>query len=388
MTALLVKLFVKNRENVRDPIVRRAYGTLAGVVGILLNLLLFAGKFTIGVLFSAVSIQADAFNNLSDAGSQLVSLVCFRIAAKPADRDHPFGHARIEYLASLIVSLLILLISYELFTDSLSKFFVPSEKSAFSLLSVTVLSVSVLLKLWLSFFNRKLAVRIGSTVLRATATDSLSDAVATGAVLVAVVVSHFVTLPFSLDAVMGIALSVLICIAGLKLLNESKNSILGESPAEEVVEAIQKVVGKYNEALGMHDMLVHNYGPGRIFASFHVEVDGKKNIFHTHDMIDNIEKELRTLGIEATVHMDPIVTDDERIAELRDRVSGLVSEIDCNLHIHDFRFVEGATHTNFIFDVLAPFEYKRTDDELKQMISNAIAERFPNHFAVINIDRG
>ena len=388
MTAILSRLFVKNYRDTKNPTVRSAYGTMVSIVGILLNLLLFAGKFTVGFLFGAVAIYADAFNNLSDAGSQIVSLVCFRIAAKPADRDHPYGHARIEYLASVIVSLLVLLIAYELFTESLSKLFLPASESAFSILTVIVLAVSVLVKLWLYLFNRPVAKTIDSTVMRATAADSLSDAAATGAVLVAVIVGRFVTLPFSLDAVMGIAISVLICIAGIKILLEAKNAILGEGPTEEIVRLIEKTVNQYPESLGIHDMLVHNYGPGKIFASFHVEVDGSSDIFQTHDMIDNIEKELRTSGIEATIHMDPIVTDDEKVNEMRERVKAIVHAIDPSLRIHDFRFVAGKTHTNLIFDILAPFELKMSDEDLKKQIADVILAAFPNHYAVIEVDRG
>ena len=388
MTAILSRLFVKNYRDTKNPTVRSAYGTMVSIVGILLNLLLFAGKFTVGFLFGAVAIYADAFNNLSDAGSQIVSLVCFRIAAKPADRDHPYGHARIEYLASVIVSLLVLLIAYELFTESLSKLFLPASESAFSILTVIVLAVSVLVKLWLYLFNRTVAKKIDSSVMRATAADSLSDAGATGAVLVAVIVSRFVTLPFSLDAVMGIAISVLICIAGIKILLEAKNAILGEGPTEEIVKLIEKTVGGYPDSLGIHDMLVHNYGPGKIFASFHVEVDGSSDIFQTHDMIDNIEKELRISGIEATIHMDPIVTDDEKVNEMRERVRAIVHAIDPTLRIHDFRFVEGKTHTNLIFDILAPFELRMSDEDLKKKIADVILAAFPNHYAVIEVDRG
>ncbi len=388
MTTFLSKLFIRNYRDVKNPTVRRAYGTMVSIVGIILNLFLFVGKFTVGFLLSSVSIEADAFNNLSDAGSQIVSLICFRIAAKPADRHHPFGHARIEYLASAVVSLVILLISYELFTESLSKLFGGAEESSFSIPAVIVLAVSVLVKLWLCFFNRSVAKRIDSTVMRATAADSLSDAGATGAVLVAVVVGRFITLPFSLDAVMGIAVSVLVAIAGVKILIEAKNAILGEGPTEALVEEINTTVGKYPEILGLHDMLVHNYGPGKIFASFHVEVDGSADIYHTHDTIDNIERELRTLGIEATVHMDPIVTDDERVNDMRERVAGIVRAIDPALRIHDFRFVEGKSHTNLIFDVQAPFELRLSDAELKEKIAGVILAAFPNHYAVIEVDRG
>ncbi|MBO5269562.1 MAG: cation transporter, partial [Clostridia bacterium] len=374
--------------SVKDPVVRRAYGTMTSIVGILLNLLLFAGKFTVGFLFSAVSIMADAFNNLSDAGAQLFSLVCFRIAAKPADREHPFGHARIEYLASVIVSLLVLLISYELLSESVTKFFAFEAGQTFSFLTVAVLAVSVGVKLWLSVFNRKIGKAIDSSVMRATAVDSLSDAAATGAVLIAVIVEAFVDLPFSLDAVMGVIVSVLVAVAGIRILLEAKNAILGEGPTEEILRLIDETVKGHGEALGIHDMLIHNYGPGKVFASFHIEVDGSADIFHTHDVIDNIERELRNSGIEATIHMDPVVTDDERVNALRSRVDAIVRSIDPTLRIHDFRFVAGTSHTNLIFDVLAPFEVRRSDEELRQMIADAVRLEWPDHYAVIEVDRG
>ena len=388
MTSFLSRIFIKNYRSVKDPVVRRAYGTMTSIVGILLNLLLFAGKFTVGFLFSAVSIMADAFNNLSDAGAQLVSLVCFRIAAKPADREHPFGHARIEYLASVIVSLLVLLISYELLSESVTKFFAFEAGQTFSFLTVAVLAVSVGVKLWLSVFNRKIGKTIDSSVMRATAVDSLSDAAATGAVLIAVIVEAFVDLPFSLDAVMGVIVSVLVAVAGIRILLEAKNAILGEGPTEEILRLIDETVKGHGEALGIHDMLIHNYGPGKVFASFHIEVDGSADIFHTHDVIDNIERELRNSGIEATIHMDPVVTDDERVNALRSRVDAIVRSIDPTLRIHDFRFVAGTSHTNLIFDVLAPFEVRRSDEELRQMIADAVRLEWPDHYAVIEVDRG
>lgn len=388
MTSLFCRLFIKNYRDVRNPAVRRAYGTMVSIVGITLNLLLFSGKLAVGVLFSAVSILADAFNNLSDAGAQIVSLVCFRIAAKPADRGHPFGHARIEYLASVIVSLFVLLISYELFSESVGKLLHGEAGSAFSLLTVIVLAVSVAVKLWLCLFNRGIARRIDSTVMRATAADSLSDAAATGAVLLSVIVSRFVSLPFSLDAVMGIAVSVMIAVAGFRILWEAKDGILGEGPTETILSEVQSTVEACPEVLGMHDILIHNYGPGKIFASFHVEVDGSADVFHTHDVIDNIEKELRKCGIEATVHMDPVVTDDAQVVEMRERVTAIVTALDPTLRIHDFRFVAGKTHTNLIFDVLAPFELKLSDEELKAKISAVILAAYPEHYAVIEVDRG
>ncbi len=385
MTQRLCKLLIKDSENVSSPTVRRAYGTLVSVVGIILNLILAAGKLTVGLLTGALSVQADAVNNLSDAGSQIISLVTFRMAAKPADREHPFGHARIEYVASLIVSFLILLIGWELLSESFNKALHPSE-TIFSWISVGVLAASVLVKVWLYFFNKKIAKKINSSVMRATAADSLSDAGATFAVLVSTLIFKFTGL--DIDAYMGILVAVLIMIAGIKILNETKNSILGEQPSEETIAQITEVVSRYPDALGIHDLVVHNYGPGRNMVSLHIEVDGRKDIFKSHDMIDCIEQVLRReYGMEATVHMDPIITNDPLVEELRSMTAKLVQEIDPALMIHDFRIVPGETHTNLIFDIAVPFEVKLTDEALCQKIGVMIHEQREDCFAVMTIDR-
>ena len=387
MTSLLIKLFIKSPRDVGSPAVRRAYGTLASTVGIVLNLLLAAGKFTVGLLFGSISVQADAVNNLSDAGSQIISLVTFKMAAKPADRDHPFGHARIEYVTSMIVSFLILLVGWELLSGSVDKVFHPAE-TVFSWLSVAVLSASVLVKLWLCFFNRRIAKKIDSSVMRATAADSLSDAGATFAVLVATLIYKFTG--FDPDAYMGILVALLILWAGIKILNDTKNSILGEQPSEETVAMIEAMVEEFREqgALGLHDLVVHNYGPGRVMASLHVEVDGDADIYTSHDMADLIERRLRVeCGIEATVHMDPIAIRDARVAELRAYAEEITFAVDDRLRLHDFRIVPGDTHTNLIFDVATPFELALSDAELRSGIADRIHEGNPHLFAVITIDR-
>lgn len=388
MTDLLCKVFVKNYRDTDNPRVRSAYGTLVSVVGILLNLLLFGSKFLVGTLFGSLSIVADAVNNLSDAGSQIISLISFRISAKPADREHPFGHARIEYVASMIVSFLILYIGLDLLLESANKIIHP-ELPERSWVSVGVLTGSILVKLWLAFFNRKIGRRIDSAVMKATAQDSLSDVFSTLAVLIATLILLLVpTMTVNLDAYMGVIVAILILVAGFKILNETKNSILGEAPSEEIVEKIHQTVSSYPEALGIHDLVVHNYGPGHIIAALHIEVDGKKDIFVTHDMIDNIERDLRrNCGIEATIHMDPIVTDDERINVLRLRVQEVVKEIDSSIRIHDFRFVEGATHTNLIFDVAVPFEVKLSDEEIRRAVADGVSRMEPTYFTVVTVDR-
>lgn len=385
MTSLLVRLFIRDRDNVQSASVRRAYGTMVSIVGIFCNFLLSMLKLLAGALTGAISVTADAINNLSDAGSQVVSLVSFKISAKPADRHHPFGHARIEYVASMIVSFLILHVGVDLIKESVLKLLNPS-KTIFSTVSVVILASSIVVKLWLYFFNRRIAKRLDSSVMRATAADSLSDAAATAAVLASMLIARFTG--FETDAYMGIAVSVVILIAGLKILNETKNSILGGAPDPEVVSAICALAGEYPEVLGIHDMIVHSYGPGNTIASLHVEVDGSADVFITHDVIDTIEKRLYDeLFVHATIHLDPIVTDDEKVSALRERTLAAVRTIDERLNIHDFRYVEGKTHSNLIFDVSAPFELKLDDDALKREIASRISRIEPSYFVVVTVDR-
>ena len=387
MTSLLVRLFVKNSRDTSSPTVRRAYGTMVSIVGIILNILLAAGKFTVGLLFGAIAIQADALNNLTDAASQIVALISFKIAAKPADHDHPFGHARIEYVASMIVSFLILLIGWELLSGSVEKIIHPAQ-TTFSWISIGVLAVSVLVKLWLFVFNRKIAKRIDSSVMRATAADSLSDAGATSVVLIASLIYKFTGL--DLDAYMGLLVALLILWAGIKILNDTKNAILGERPSDEVVQQIKTLVAEFEEqgVIGLHDLVVHNYGPGRIMASLHIEVDGAADIYASHDAADLIERRLRVEhGIEATVHLDPVAVGDPRVASLRQLAEGLAHGIDPRLTLHDFRIVPGDTHTNLIFDVAAPFDLTLTDAALRTSLADAIHESDSHLFAVITVDR-
>ncbi len=388
MTELLSRLFVKNHQDASNPTVRTAYGTMVSITGIVLNLLLFVAKFVVGSLFGAISIVGDAVNNLSDAGTQIISLISFRIAAKPADREHPFGHARIEYVTSMIVSFLVMLVGFELLKSSFSQIFAP-ERPDSSPIAIIVLIASMLCKLWLGLFNRTIGKRIDSSVMRATAADSLSDVFATGAVLVATVLPMiFTNMTWNPDAYMGVIVAVLIIVAGFRILNESKNAILGEAPSEEIVKQIVETVDCYEGALGIHDMVVHNYGPGRIIASLHIEVDGSVNVFETHDMIDTIEKELReNCGIAATIHMDPIVTDDEQVNALRKKTAEAVQKIHPSMQIHDFRFVAGATHTNLIFDVVVPFEVKMGEAEVRAAVAEKVKEIDPTYCVVIEVDR-
>ena len=388
MTELLSRLFVKNHQDAQSPAVRTAYGTMVSITGIVLNIILFAAKFVVGTLFGAISIVGDAVNNLSDAGTQIISLISFRIAAKPADREHPFGHARIEYVTSMIVSFLVMLVGFELLKSSVAQIFSP-ERPDSSPVAIFVLVGSMLCKLWLGLFNRTIGKKIDSSVMRATAADSLSDVFATGAVLIATVLPMiFKNMSWNPDAYMGVIVAILIVVAGFRILNESKNAILGEAPSEEIVKQISETVDRYEGALGIHDMVVHNYGPGRIIASLHIEVDGSVDVFETHDMIDTIEKELRDVcGIEATIHMDPIVTDDEQVNELRAKTAEAVQKIHPSMQIHDFRFVAGATHTNLIFDVVLPFEFKMNEADIKAAVAEKVKEIDSTYCVVLNVDR-
>ena len=387
MTKFFFKTFVKGYVDgeKNSPEVRRACGSAVSIVGIIANIFLAAFKMLAGILSGSISITADAMNNLSDAGSQVVSFISFKISGKPADRDHPFGHARIEYVASMVVSFIVLLVGFELMMDSVAKILAPEPTNPGTLV-IVILAASIAVKLWLFVFGRSAAKKINSDVVKAAATDSLSDAIATSAVLVSTIICS--TTGLNTDGYMGVIVAVIVMIAGIKILNETKNSILGSAPEPELIDEIVRITREYPEALGIHDMVVHNYGPGNTIASFHVEVDGMENVFHTHDVIDTIEKRLLLeLSVRATVHMDPIVTDDERVTELREKVAALVITVDERLNIHDFRFVEGVTHSNLIFDVNVPFELKMSDEDVKRAISLKVSELDPKFFTVMTVDR-
>lgn len=373
-----------------DPKTRERAGTLSGIVGIVLNLLLSAAKLVAGILSSSAAVIADAVNNMSDAGSSLISLVSFRISGKPADRKHPFGHARIEYIASMIVSFLILLVGTELLMDSLRTLFGLGEPSTveISLLTLLILGGSILAKLWLALFYRKIGKMTDSSVIRAASADSLSDCASTLAVLVCSVIIRYTGWTLA-DAIVGLAVSALILIAGVRILNETKNSLLGEAPVDDTVRAIEAIVAEYREVIGVHDLLVHNYGPGHLFATFHAEVDGDGNIYHLHDVIDNLEREIHEkLGILCTIHMDPIAVGDERVSALFHLAEECTAKVDPRITIHDFRAVIGTTHTNLIFDIVLPFESRYTPDEVCEAIGKKVAEEHPDYYCVITVDRG
>lgn len=388
MTNLLIKLFIKNRDDLADTTVREKYGTFASIIGIILNAMLAAMKMAVGIISGSLAILADGINNLSDAGSSGVTFISFKIASKPADRDHPFGHARIEYVASLIVSFLIINVGFDLFADSVRGIFNSGDGIDVGALVLTVLSVSIVMKLWLAGFYASIAKKLGSSVIKAAAMDSLSDCISTSAVLVSSVIIRYTGLVV-IDSVMGLIVSGLIVYAGLNILLENKNSILGEAPVESTIKAIESIVADYPEIVGIHDMLVHNYGPGHNFASFHAEVNGDDNVFELHDTIDNIEKRIFTeLDIQCTIHLDPINLNDETVSTLREIALKGVKKVDENISIHDFRVVTGVTHTNLIFDIVLPFESKLSAFDVKREIEREINGMRNDLFCVITVDRG
>lgn len=385
MINLLVKTFVKDCNNVQDPQVRQRYGTLSGAVGIFLNLLLSAGKMIAGVLTGSIAITADAFNNLTDAGSSVVTLVGFRMAGKQADGDHPFGHGRIEYLSGLAVSVVILLVGLELAKSSVEKIIHP-EPVEFSWLSAGILAAAICVKLWMCHFNRSLSRRIGSAAMAATAADSLSDAAATSAVLLSSLIGRFTGV--NIDAWAGILVAVFILRAGWGAAKDTLNPLLGQSPDPELVREIEQTILAHPQVVGLHDLIIHDYGPGRSMMSLHAEVPAGADIMAVHDEIDAIERELKAkYRIEASIHMDPIVTGDETVSKARQMVLDLVREVDPAMTIHDFRMTSGPRHRNLIFDVVVPYSVKRSDDEVRQEIERKIRAAAPNSFAVIQVDR-
>ena len=390
MTNLLAKIFIKNSSNTTDPVVRKNYGTLSSVVGITVNFILAAFKMLAGLLSGSVAIIADAFNNLCDSGTSVITLISFKISSKPADKEHPFGHARIEYIASMIVSFIILLVGAELLMDSGKTLLGIGEAKSTEITNVTIiiLAVSILLKLWLGLFYRKIAKIIDSTVIAAASADSFSDSFATAAVLATSIVIKLTNWVI-LDAIVGVAVSIPIIIAGLKILNETKDILLGEGPVDETVKDIERIVAEFPDIIGIHDLMVHNYGPNRFVASLHAEVDGKKDIYYLHDMIDNAERKINEeLKITCTIHMDPIVTDDENVNELKSFLIETMKENGLDLPIHDFRTVIGQTHTNMIFDVVLPFDHPMSVEEVKEKISAAVRAKRENCYCVIVVDRG
>ena len=385
MTKLLVRLFVKDSENVKDPAVRIRYGYLGSVTGIVLNVLLFAGKLAAGIISGAISVTADAFNNLSDAGSSIMSLVGFKMAAQPADEEHPFGHGRMEYVSGLVISFLIMLMGFELAQSSIEKIFRPQEMS-FSWLTLTVLIVSVAVKLWMGLFNRSLGKRINSTSMKAAAADSISDCISTSAVITALLVLYFFDV--NIDSYIGLAVALFIFYNGINTFRDSLTPLLGTKPDKEFVLEITGRVESYEGIVGTHDMIVHDYGVGNLIISMHAEVPMEMDFNSAHELIDKIEDDLKKqYKCLVTIHMDPVAINDEKAMAVKAQVAEIVRQIDSRMSIHDFRMTDGKDRDNLIFDVVVPFKLDMTDAEVRETIGKRVSEIDKAYYCVINIDK-
>lgn len=379
----LVRRFIKNYQDTKDANVRTNIGKLSGIVGIFSNLFLFVIKFVIGTIVHSVSIQADGVNNLTDAGSNIISILSFHLANKPADKDHPFGHERTETIASLFVGILILVLGFETAKESISKVIHPGSID-FRIASVIILLISIIVKFWMYAYNKKLSKTYDSSLLEATALDSISDVCGTTAVLVSTLLSPI--LHFNLDGYMGIVVSGIILYGAYGLLRDMINSLIGEAPDPELVHNIVDRIMAHPAILGVHDMMLHNYGPNKIFASAHVEVDSSKDIFETHDHIDNIEREVKeNMNIDLVLHMDPVKVNDPETELYRAKVVEAIHQIDPKWGFHDFRIVSGPTHVNLVFDLVIPFEEKYSQEEIEDMLLKHIQSN-KKIYLVLTID--
>lgn len=385
MLRFLIKIAVPNAEEVTKPEVRQAYGVLCGLLGIGLNVLLFIGKFIAGMVSHSIAITADAFNNLSDAGSSFVTLIGFRLSGSKPDSEHPFGHGRIEYLSGLFVAMMILLMAVELLKTSVSKIFHPEQIES-SWLVVGILVASIFVKLYMSYYNRVIGKRISSAAMQATAADSLSDTVATTVVLVSTLIARFTGI--YIDGYCGVLVGIFIFIAGINAAKDTINPLLGQAPNPEFIEEIRSLVSQYKEIKGIHDMVVHDYGPGRVMVSFHAEVSANGNICVIHDAIDQVENMLREkLGCHAVIHMDPIYTDDPETMALKEQVLGLIKELEEGISMHDFRLVKRPGYTNVMFDVVVPYHFYLSDDEVEEWLKDAVRRIDERYYAVIHVDK-
>lgn len=385
MTELLIKLFIKDSNNVKDVQVREKYGLLGSIVGIIINIILSAAKYAIGVLSKSVSITADAINNLADAASCIVTLVSFKLAARKPDKDHPFGHGRIEYIAALAVGFLVELMGYELIKSSIEKIRNP-EPVEFSFPAVAVLVVSILGKVWLYLFNKKLGKKIQSPAMLAVAKDSLSDTTATAVAAIALICSLFTDIP--VDGYMGLVVSGFIIMSGFGILKEAVAILLGAPPEKETVDELVEYVLSFEEIIGIHDLVIHSYGASSTFASLHAEISADENMLKAHDTIDNIEQDVKKrFGIELVIHMDPVETNNEKVKSLKEAMISIINSIDKELTLHDFRVVDGPTHTNLVFDIVIPHGFEMREDVLKQLVNDKINENDNRYRCVITIDK-
>jgi len=383
MAELLAKLFIKDYQNTKNPSVRAAYGELSGV-GIVVNLLLTIAKFFVGTITGSISVSADAVNNLSDAGSSVITLAGFKMAKKPADKDHPYGHGRIEYITALIVSFLILLMGFELLKSSVDKIRNP-EPVTYSTVALVILLLSIGMKLWLAYFNHRLGKKIDSAATKAVVTDSLSDTAATAVALAALVISRFTDIP--VDGWFGIVVALFIFRSGVEVLKDTIALLLGKPPEREFFEEIENAILAYDGIVGVHDLIIHDYGPGRTFASAHAEVPANVDIMQSHDTVDLIERDLfQKYGMLISIHMDPVIVDDTRIDALKSMCAEVLAEVETSVTFHDFRVVEGPTHTNLIFDVVVPLDCGKEDKWICDTVSEKLSKIDERYFCVITVD--
>lgn len=385
MTGFLVRMFVKDYEIISDSKVRTSYGVLASLVGIICNVILFGIKLSTGLLIHSISVMADAFNNLSDAASSIIGFVGVKMAGKPADEDHPFGHGRIEYISAFIVAFLVIQVGFSLFKTSIGKIQNP-EKMTFHLASVVILVMSIGVKLWLGLFNRRLGKKIQSTVMMATAADSLGDVAITSATILSLVV--FGTFGWNIDGIVGLLVSVAVMIAGVNIAKDTLAPLIGQAIDPKVYREITDFVEKYEGIVGSHDLIVHNYGPSKSMASIHAEVPSEQNIEISHEIVDTIERDcLRELGIFLVIHMDPVETHNEKAAELREKMAGLLDRLDSRLEFHDFRIVNGTDRVNLIFDLVVPREYNPSmRGTIKDKISEEVQKWDSRFYCVITVE--
>lgn len=385
MTNFLVKTFIKNPEDINNPQVREKYGTLSSIVGIICNIMLFVLKYIMGTLAHSISVISDAFNNLSDCASCIVTLLGYKMAAKPADKEHPFGHGRIEYLVSLVIAAIIMLMGFELLKDSFFKLFKPQKIESDYVIIISLI-ISICLKLWMSVFNTKLGKSVNSSAMLATAKDSKSDVIATSATIIAIICSSFTSLP--VDSIMGFIISLLILKSGIDIIRDTVDELLGKPVDPDLVKELFRIIKADERIIGVHDLVIHNYGPSNLIGSCHLEFRTSENFVLVHDLVDRIEKEIYDkLRVAMTIHMDPIEIDDERVNAKREMIGNILKEINPELSFHDFRMVSGDTHTNLIFDIVVPFDFALSNEQIKEKIDKAVNFEAENCFTVITFDR-
>lgn len=379
MINFLCNIFIKNNEDILNPTVRKEYGALTGILGILNNVFLFLIKFFAGIITGAISITADAFNNLSDAGSSIITLIGFRMAEKPADSDHPYGHGRIEYISGLIIAIIIIIMGIELLKSSINKIINPTPVD-FSILTVIILVVSILVKIWMTHYNKKLGKKLDSSAMLATAADSLNDSIATTSVLICLIIGHFTNI--NIDGYAGSAVALFVLFSGYQTAKETLQPLLGEAPNADFVKQIEDTVLSYDDIRGIHDLIVHDYGPGRVMVSLHAEIPCDMDIIKAHDIIDAAEESIKqNMGCDICIHMDPIVTKDRKSKRLKQLAIKTVKSVDNSLDIHDFRVSDTDDNLTLTFDADAPYDLKLTDEE----IENLILEKFENQQPDFNI---